>query len=246
MAAPDIVLHCAGIMSGGERAVIDDAIMATNLLGHVPTSVRRLVLVSTAYVYAPAAVNVCEEAFPQPTNVYGHTKLMIESLFTAFAKATHRDLIILRPCAIYGPGDPHGKAITMFVADARDGKPPSLKGPTTFPRDYIHAEDAARSVVAAIDLPFTSGVGEHREGQSAALRTFNVCTGSAWSAVDLANQIATIVPALRMPVDAREADEIGFRFDPSKATRDLGFTADITLEAGLMELITDPIFGSGR
>lgn len=236
---PDALLHCAGLMQTDERSVIDGAIMTANLLSNLPVSVRKLVLISSAYVYAPAAANVSELTLPNPADTYGYTKLMVESLFQAIAKSTDRDLIILRPCAIYGPNDPHRKVVTAFVSAARNGKPPTLRGRATFPRDYIHVLDAARCVKLVVDETLLANA-EGGQNTSASIRIFNVCTGSAWSAKDLARLIGRINPELNVQLDVSENDGLGYRFDPSLATRDLGFTAEITMESGIKRLLAEP------
>lgn len=227
-----MLVHAAGIMSVDAESVLHSAAMARNVLLNLPASVERLVLVSSAYVYAPAEATRTEDDAPKPVDVYGHTKLMVESLFGAFALATSRSLVVLRPCAIYGPNDPHKKAISRFVECALRGEPPTLKGAISFARDYVHVDDAARAVVSAVALPRASEGGE--------IRTFNVCTGGAWSAVELARMIGELVPAARVRniADLPKADAIGYRFDPSRATRELGFTAETHLTEALVALLS--------
>jgi nucleoside-diphosphate-sugar epimerase len=230
---PEALVHCAGIMGVDEASVLGSAAMALHVLKGLPRSVRRVVLVSSAYVNAPSTVPVREDDLPRPTDVYGHTKLMVEELFRAHAKATHRELVILRPCAIYGPGDPNRKAITIFIADARASKRPTLVGAVTSPRDYVHVRDAARAIVLALDVDLAAIGHDDERG----VRVYNVCTGGTWSALDLARLIGQLRPDLGAPDDARPNDAVGFRFDPSRATRELGFTATTDLRAALEELL---------
>jgi UDP-glucuronate 4-epimerase len=224
--APTTLLHCAGIMGVDATSVIDSARIAAHLLEHLPPTVRRLVLVSSAYVYAPSETNVGEDEPPRPSDAYGHTKLMVESMFQGFARATNRQLVVLRPCAIYGPGDPNQKAITKFIGDARRGVAPTLKANATFPRDYIHVSDAARGVVCALDAKVEQGV-----------RVFNICTGLAWSAAEIARRIVELEPKLGGSYGASEPDMLGYRFDPSRAQRELGFKAETDLPSALSSLL---------
>ena len=224
---PQVILHCAGVMDGESRSLFASARMAVNLLSHMTAGVKHLVLVSSAYVYSPSQEPTDETVSPNPIDAYGHSKLMIEQLFQGVAKSNGLSLTILRPCAIYGPGDPHQKAITRFIAEASLNRPPTLKGRVQFARDYIHVSDAARFVRASIDA--LSG---------SELEILNVCTGSAWSAIDLSNLISALKPGLLPPPPAVSTQEpIGFRFDPSRAARLLGIRADIDLMAGLSDLL---------
>ena len=224
--SPTTLLHCAGIMAADGASVLDSARMAVNLLSKLPSSVRRLILVSSAYVYPPSTTNVTEGEPPKPANAYGHGKLMVESLFQGVARATDRSLVILRPCAIYGPGDPNQKAITKLAADARRGVAPTLTGQIAFQRDYIHVLDAARCVRAATESALTDE-----------LRIFNVCTGSARSALELARLICELRPELPLPIEAQEPEAVGYRFDPTRAARELGFKAEIDLRSGVASVL---------
>jgi len=229
-----VLLHSAGIMSVDAQAATDSAKMAANLLASLPASVRRFVLVSSAYVHAPSTKVITENDAPRPGDVYGNTKLMVEAMFEAVARATNRSLIILRPCAIYGPNDPHQKAITKFVAGAKKNEAPTLKGAVSFARDYIHIDDAARAVVCALDLP------EPEPTAPPGVHVFNVCTGTAWTAIDVARLIGEVRPGARPePLPTTPPDEIGYRFDPTRATRELGFTAKIDLPIALRSMLEE-------
>ena len=228
----DVLVHCAGVMAGDAASVHASATMGLNVLRSLPGNVTRVVLVSSAYVHAPSITNVTEDVPPKPSDVYGHTKVMVEALFRAACKATARALVILRPCAIYGPGDPHQKAITKFIADAHAGKPPALSGPIHSARDYVHVDDAARAVCMAGAAELSASTAE--------ARVFNVCTGTAWSAAEIARMIGELRPGLRAPIDAAPQDPLGYRFDPTRAARDLGFRAEIDLRSALSSLLGEP------
>ena len=197
---PRVLVHGAGVMSSDVRCMIDHARIGANVLTALPGSVEHLVLVSSAYVYPPSATPLGEDTAPAPAEAYGHAKVMIEALFRGFAKANGQRLTILRPCAIFGPNDPHRKAVTAFAAAARGGNPPTLTGKFREPRDYIHVDDAARAVAAAVD--------------ASADGTFNVCTGHAWSAaaiVDLIAENKAGAPRFRSKLPARGPDRLQIR-----------------------------------
>lgn len=226
LAEPSALVHCAGIMAVDAASVLDSAKMAVHLLTDLPASVRRLVLVSSAYVYAPSVTNVTEDEPARPGDVYGHAKSMVESLFQGVARATGRELVVLRPCAIYGPDDPNQKVITRFVADAKRNVPPTLAGRVSFQRDYVHVDDAAACVAAAL----RAKIGDEP-------RIFNVCTGKAWSAVEVARLLGELVPSLRVETEAASAEPIGYRFDPTRAAAELGFVAKLDLRSALSSLL---------
>lgn len=221
--APRVLVHAAGVMSSDVRCLLDHARIGANVLTGLPDSVEHLVLVSSAYVYPQSATPLDEDTPPAPAEAYGHAKVMVEALFRGFAQASGKRLTILRPCAIFGPNDPHRKAVTAFAAAARAHRPPMLTGKFREPRDYIHVDDAARAVVAAVDKGL--------EG------TFNVCTGAAWSAAAIVDLIASLQPDFRVPMEVPLADPVGYKFDPTRAAHALGFTARIAMRDALQELI---------
>ncbi|MFI9386722.1 NAD-dependent epimerase/dehydratase family protein [Kutzneria sp. NPDC052558] len=102
----DAVIHCAAAATDAGRA---SQVWATNLLGTrrvldaFPHA--RIVHVSSASVYDPFRPTVRAKEAEAPVarylNAYGASKAAAER----FVLNTHRDTIILRPHAVYGPGD---------------------------------------------------------------------------------------------------------------------------------------------
>jgi len=223
-----VLVHCAGVMANDAAAVVDTVKIAANLLAELPAHVTRLVLVSSAYVYAPSSRGMTEDDAPAPVDAYGFAKVSVEALFEGVAKASGRSLTILRPSAIFGPNDPNRKAVTRFVADARRGVAPTLVGDVTFPRDYVHIDDAARAVVAAIDVE-----------PPVPVRTYNVCTGRSWSPVELARLIGELCPAARIDHPPMAEGPVGYRFDPGRAARELGWTSRIDMRTAIASLLSE-------
>jgi nucleoside-diphosphate-sugar epimerase len=221
------LVHCAGVMRADAGSAVESASMTVHLLRDLPEDVRRVVLVSSAYVYGWAKEPVREDAPPAPEDVYGETKLAIEGLFRAHCRGAGRALVILRPCAIYGEGEPHGKAVTRFVADVRAGRPIVLRGDVSRQRDYIHVDDAARAVLASLSVNVEPGEA----------RVYNVCTGTSWSAIELARIIARVRPELVGPLPEHAGEPLGHRFDPTRAAEELGFRAQKTLDRYLLSCL---------
>ena len=222
-----LLVHCAGRMANDASAIVDTVRMATNLLSGLPSGVSRLVLVSSAYVYAPAETAATEDTTPRPSDAYGFAKLSVESLFEGEGRASDRSVTILRPCAIFGPDDPNKKAVTRFVEDGRRGVAPTLVGDVHFPRDYVHIDDVVRAVVAAIDtLP------------AAPVRIYNVATGRSWSPVGLARLLGELRPALYTSLPAGEDAATGYRFDSHRAERDLRWVARIQMRDAMESLLS--------
>lgn len=216
----EILVHAAA--SVRPDAFSENIDIATNVLAFLPQQIRSLVLISSTYVYAPSATATDEGTKPAPIDSYGFAKLAIERLFHCVAKGRGLPLIILRPCSIYGLGDPHKKAISIFLKAVRAGQQPQLRGNVTMKRDYLYIEDAASGVILAAD--------KARAGWSG---TYNICTGQAVAPLDVANILCKLagLPPVTAPNELRANEH--YLYSPSLAERDLKFKADIGIQDGL-------------
>lgn len=147
-AAADVVVHAAG----ATRAPTHVALRASNigLTRRVIEAARRararrLVFISSQAAAGPAPSRetpTTERTPPAPCEEYGRSKLEAERLVAA---ATDLEPVILRPSAVYGPGD--RDFLAMFRL-ARFGV--ALHAGN---RDHwisiLHVDDLARAVVAA-------------------------------------------------------------------------------------------------
>jgi nucleoside-diphosphate-sugar epimerase len=144
----DVVVHAAG----ATRAPTQTLLRASNvgLTRRVIELARRahtgrLVFISSQAAAGPAAsrdVPVTEDASPAPHEAYGHSKLEAERLVEA---ATDLDPVIVRPSAVYGPGDRDFLAmfrLTRFGIAVHPGN-----------RDHwisiLHVDDLASAIIAA-------------------------------------------------------------------------------------------------
>jgi nucleoside-diphosphate-sugar epimerase len=152
----DVVVHAAG----ATRAPTATLLRASNigLTRRVIDAARRgragrLVFISSQAAAGPAPSRdtpVTEDTPPSPRESYGQSKLEAERLVEA---ATDLDPVILRPAAVYGPGD--RDFLTMFRL-ARFG---IALHPGN--RDHwisiLHVDDLATSVIQASSQPPSIG-----------------------------------------------------------------------------------------
>lgn len=67
--------------------------------------VRKIVFTSSVAVYGSALNNATEDQSPEPDTDYGRSKLQAEQVLHRWQQAsTGRQVAIIRPCAIFGPG----------------------------------------------------------------------------------------------------------------------------------------------
>ncbi|GAA2198614.1 UDP-glucose 4-epimerase GalE [Sinomonas flava] len=240
---PDAVVHFAGLKAVGESSArplryFDTNVSGTlNLLGAMDAlSVRRIIFSSSATVYgATEAVPAREDHALLATNPYGRTKIMVEEILQDLAAADRRWSIgILRyfnPVGAHPSGkvgeDPRGvpSNLVPFVGQVAVGRQkmvsvygddyPTIDG--TGVRDYIHVMDLAEGHVAALArVAATSGV-----------NVWNLGTGRGHSVLEVINTYADISrqPVPYRIVGRRPGDAAVSYADPSKAERELGWTA---------------------
>lgn len=142
----ELLFHVAGLVAARSEA----AFLAVNRDGTarvaragLEAGVRRVVLVSSLAVTGPSVPGrpLEESAAPRPVTPYGRSKRAAEEALVASGAAW----TILRPPAVYGPGD--RQFLRLFRA-ARLGLLPLL-GDGTQELSLVHAADLAEALLAA-------------------------------------------------------------------------------------------------
>lgn len=147
----DAVIHAAG---GGRVLRTDDlyeqnteatrALLAATL--RAAPSLARFVFISSFAARGPTA----SDGLPGPVSAYGKSKLAAEAAL--LAERDRLPVTILRPPAIYGPGD--DRWLSLFRAVKR-GLLPLFGG--RGPQSMVFGPDCARAACAAIERPLPSG-----------------------------------------------------------------------------------------
>ncbi|MEU3019373.1 UDP-glucose 4-epimerase GalE [Nocardiopsis sp. NPDC007018] len=244
----DAVIHLAGHKAVGEsvqrplryyRNNLDALLTLCEVMDGA--GVRDLVFSSSATVYGdPRSVPITEDADLSATNPYGATKLFAERVLDDLAAADPRWRIIslryFNPIGAHPSGligeDPQGVPNNLFpyIAQVAAGLRERLSvfgddydtPDGTGVRDYLHVVDLAGGHLAAVDhLADTSG---HRY--------YNLGTGRGTSVLEgvRAFERATGAP-LPYTVVARRPGDIAVCYaDPSAASRDLGWKAELTVD----------------
>ncbi len=153
--APQAVLHLAweGI-KGGDRnspAHFHNVQSALQLyeLAHA-LGVRQFLGLGSQAEYGPAQGRISEADAPKPTNMYGAAKLATAVFLERAAAAQGVAFSWLRLFSSYGPGDDPAWLLPYLVDSLLDGKRPALTAAEQV-WDYLHIDDAASGVVAALD-----------------------------------------------------------------------------------------------
>ena len=224
------VVHAAGI--SGPMLARDDPhrIFRVNAGGTLDlfeaarrVGVRRVVLLSSASVYGRTSERAVDEAMPLgASGPYGTSKICGEAVARAYATEHRVETVVLRPSWVYGPRRRTDCVIRTMICDALDGRPTRLAYGRGFPRQFVHIDDVADAVGAAIS---SQSVG----------RAFNVSDGERRTLDEVARLVAALLPGARITVaegDAPDDERLG-PLALIAAARHLGWRPRTTLDAGI-------------
>ncbi|MGW7223113.1 NAD-dependent epimerase/dehydratase family protein [Streptomyces sp. NPDC054826] len=157
-AGPDVVVNCAGRLSGGPVALVEANVLVTARLVEamrVAAPAARLVVLGSAAEYGAVTpgVPVREDAPAAPLSVYGVTRLASTRLVELSATEGALDAVALRVFNPVGPGLPPenllGRAAQSLREASRTGADHITLGPLDAHRDFVDVRDVAAAIVAA-------------------------------------------------------------------------------------------------
>jgi UDP-glucose 4-epimerase len=196
--------------------------------------VRRVVAASSASVYGQAEVLPTSENHHPWDNetLYGAAKQFNEGVLRSFRQTHGLNYIALRYFNVYGPRmDIHGvytEVLVRWMERIEAGEPPLILGDGSQRMDFVHVADVARANVMAGSTPV--------EGE-----VFNVGRGVSTSLAELASMLTKVMGAEGLtPVHGpeRATNAVHTRkADITKSRDQLGFVAEVDLEAGLADLV---------
>jgi nucleoside-diphosphate-sugar epimerase len=179
----EVVVHCAARAAPWGRRVLfwaDNVVATDRPLSPAPApgSVRRLVFLSSPSIYYRARDQFdLSEAFDPPrrwATAYAETKWVAETRVLA---APELGPVVLRPRAVFGPGD--SAIVPRIVAVARTGVFPLPRAGKAW-IDVTYVDNAVAAVQATLDR------GPEVEG-----RAFNITNGQPIQVRDLLSRLMT-------------------------------------------------------
>jgi UDP-glucose 4-epimerase len=200
--------------------------------GCVRNGVKRLVWSSSASVYGDAVEEPMTEDHPfNNKNFYGATKICGEAMARAYHFRYGLDYVGLRYMNVYGPRQDYRGAyiaVIMKMLDAIDqGLGPTIMGDGSEAFDFVAVEDCAASNLCAMKSTATD-------------RFYNVGTGKRTSLKEVAEKLLNLTGS-NQPINyapRSQATLVRNRIgSPVRATKEIGFTANIDLDEGLKRLI---------
>ena len=236
---PSAVYHCAGAAHVGRAWDSTQATFAINVLGthHVLQALEqigapaRVLVPSSALVYATAAEALTEDHPLAPSSPYGLSKLAQEMLGVKANGAIA--VTIARAFNHFGPRqDPHfvASGFARRIADIEKGRwaPEISVGNLDARRDLTDVRDTVRAYQLILERG-TPG------------RPYNVCSGRAITIRELLDRL---IARARVPVTVKP-DPARYRpndtplllGDPGRLRDELGWTPEIPLEQTLDDLL---------
>jgi nucleoside-diphosphate-sugar epimerase len=226
-AGPEVVVHLANLPLAGvaasdpaaaRRSIVDGTANVLAAVGEQAPAAR-LTFVSSSMVYGDFSQDPQPESAPlRPCEPYGACKLAAERLVRGSGLAW----TIVRPSAVYGPGDANGRFLQRLVEAATSGRTLQLTADPATCLDFTWVTDLACGLADAATCP--DGVGE----------TFNLTAGHARSL----DEAIGVVRACGHAVAVRRRPATSLRprrgtLDIARARALLGYRPRCSLEDGL-------------
>ena len=205
---PDAVIHLAGNADHGLatrepwRDVQATAVLGARLLSSVRA--RRIVMLSSAAVYAGLAGAVGPELSVQPVMPYALSKLYMEGFVRSrVADGAADGAVVIRLYNAFGPGERPTRLVPAVVAAMRSGTDFRLTGAPDSLSDPVHVDDVVAALIAAV-LATVSG-------------TWDLCGGDPHPLPDqvvrIADALDDVPPIVDLAPDTSQTP-IMFHSDP--------------------------------
>lgn len=245
----DLVYHCAGCVSNKNKNLLESVnIKGTENIcrGSLEQGVKRVVYASSVAVVSGNQAMLLTDELPYAhTNIYGWSKVEAEKIAVRY-REKGLPIAIIRPCAIYGPGEPHLLDLLLKLISFRL-LPVIGKGNHRWHLGYIHnivqifllaakRQSALSKTFIAADIEAltvnevfnimadTLGVKRPRHIPDILAYTCAKCC-------DMLNRVSVFsIPFTTKNIDSFKKERI---FDVSRAVNELGYKPEITARQAL-------------
>lgn len=260
--APRVVIHLAATVGGigrnqkePGRLCYENMQMGINLIESVREfggmgGFHRFVQLGTVcqypkYTKVPFKEDDIWEGYPEETNApYGLAKKMLGVLLEAYRKQYDFPYIFLIPVNLYGPGDNFDEQsshvipalIKKFVEAVMEKREVvKIWGTGKATREFLYVEDAARGIVDAL-LKYPADKGG---------KPVNLGTGKSVTILELAEKIAEYTGFKgELEFEKNKPDgQPERRLDVTRAEKEFGFKAEVSLEEGLKRVVREYVEG---
>lgn len=192
---------------------------------------NQFVYASSTAVYGNQPTPFVENQQPGPLNAYGRSKLRFDDYAIEFGKRHDINMVGLRLCNVYGPGEDHkgprASYITQMYNNIKKGCPVKLFKDGKQLREWIYVKDIIKASLLAMKF----------KGQE----IFNCGTGLPYTfndvylAISKHLQSSVQVEYIDNPCPERYQNHV--QTNMNKAKEVLGFVPDFDLENGLKDYL---------
>lgn len=168
-----------------------------------------------------------EDALPQPTTLYGASKLAALFLTRQLAAQTGMRHAWGRIFSTYGPGDNEGWLIPTLIGTMLAGQRPQVTLGTQY-WDWLYVEDVARAIVALATTPSAEGIFNIGSGQPVTVR----------SMVEAVRDLAA--PGMELAfgeIPFRPDQVMHMKADITRLTSITGWRPQVTMDEGLSRTV---------
>lgn len=163
----------------------------------------------------------------EPSSVYSSSKASADLLVQSYYRTFKLNACITRCCNNYGPYQHKEKLLPKTILNALNNHVIPVYGKGENVREWIHAEDHSRAVLAVFD--------RGRSGE-----VYNIGTGETYNNITLVKMILSLVDRkedLIEFVEDRKGHDFKYAIDYGKITNELGWNPEITFENGIKQTI---------
>lgn len=194
---------------------------------------KRVVIASSAAVYAPSVDPHNEEEKPGPTDIYGFTKYANEMQAQIFHQVTGTDTIAARIFNAYGPRETNPHLIPEIFQQYRQGSTSIELGNLTTTRSYVFVKDLARGLVTLVESDSLSG--------------YDVCNIGSHAEYNAKQILEKLSEAVSSPITCISTAERQRKSDRPRLQPDLqkieamGWSEQYEINSGLSEILAEEL-----
>jgi dTDP-glucose 4,6-dehydratase len=232
----EVVLHLAA-ESHVDRSIAAPAVfIETNVAGTQvlleasrAAGVRRFVQVSTDEVYGSLGPtgSFSEESPLAPSSPYSASKASADLLALAYARTYGMDVVVTRCSNNYGPFQLPEKLIPLTITRALQNLPIPVYGDGGNVRDWIHVDDHARGILAALERG--EGGEVYNLGAQCEKRNLEV----VHAILDVLGRPRSLVSFVR----DRPGHDLRYAIDCAKARKELGWQSGRSWSTALADTV---------
>ncbi len=211
----------------GSAPFIETNIVGTHRLLEAArtANIQRFIQVSTDEVYGALGADghFTTDTPMRPNSPYAASKAAADQLARAWFKTYGLPVIITRCCNNYGPRQHPEKLIPRMIISAMAGAPLPVYGQGQQVREWIHADDHARGVIAALERGTPGEV-------------YHLGTGEERRNLELVELLCERmgIPTSRIAFVAdRPGHDFRYALDIAATEKQLGFTPQIPFAEGI-------------